>query len=59
MAVPKKKTSKSSTRSRRAAAWRLGTPSRSSCSRCGAVKLPHRVCSQCGWYRGRQAVELD
>ncbi|MCY3805050.1 MAG: 50S ribosomal protein L32 [bacterium] len=58
MAVPKKKTSKSRSRSRRAAAWRLRAPSRSSCSRCGAAKLPHRVCGQCGWYRDRQAVEL-
>ncbi|MCY4630279.1 MAG: 50S ribosomal protein L32 [bacterium] len=59
MAVPKKKTSKSRSRSRRAASWRLRSPSRSSCSRCGAAKLPHRVCGQCGWYRDRQAVELD
>ena len=59
MAVPKKKTSKSKTRSRRAAAWKLRPASRSTCPRCSATKLPHRVCGNCGWYAGRQAVEVD
>jgi large subunit ribosomal protein L32 len=59
MAVPKKKTSKSKSRSRRASNWRLDAPARSTCPRCGAVKLPHHVCGNCGWYHGRQALELD
>jgi len=59
MAVPKKKTSKMKTRSRRASAWSLGAPSRSLCPRCSAAKLPHRVCGECGWYAGRQAIEID
>ncbi|WP_419931319.1 50S ribosomal protein L32 [Candidatus Poriferisodalis sp.] len=58
VAVPKKKTSKSKTRSRRAAAWRLNAAPRSVCPRCGAAKLPHRVCGQCGWYGGRQALDI-
>ena len=44
MAVPKKKTSKAKSRSRRASAWRLEAPSRSLCPRCGATKVPHVVC---------------
>ncbi len=59
MAVPKKKMSKSKTRMRRASAWRLEAPARSTCPRCGAVKLPHVVCNNCGWYGGRQAIEVD
>jgi len=59
MAVPKRKTSRSKTRSRRAANWRLAAPARSLCPNCGAVKLPHTVCSNCGWYRGRQVMEVD
>jgi len=59
MAVPKKKTSKAKSRSRRASAWRLDAAARSTCPRCGAVKMPHRVCGNCGWYRGRQAIDVD
>ena len=59
MAVPKKKTSKSKSRSRRAAAWKLDLPSRSVCPRCSVAKVPHTVCGNCGWYNGRQAIEVD
>ncbi|MGK2957182.1 MAG: 50S ribosomal protein L32 [Acidimicrobiales bacterium] len=59
MAVPKKKTSKSKSRSRRASAWRLSVPARSVCPHCSSAKLPHIVCQTCGWYGGRQAVEVD
>ncbi len=59
MAVPKKKTSKSKTRSRRASVWRLEIPARSVCPRCGSAKTPHVVCGNCGWYGGRQAIDVD
>ena len=59
MAVPKKKTSKAKSRSRRASAWTLNAPARSMCPRCGAAKLPHIVCGNCGWYNGRQAIDVD
>ncbi|HUY29829.1 MAG TPA: 50S ribosomal protein L32 [Acidimicrobiales bacterium] len=59
MAVPKKKTSKSKSRSRRASAWTLTTPAQSRCPQCQRAKLPHVVCPSCGWYKGRQAVEVD
>ncbi len=59
MAVPKKKTSKSKTRSRRAANWTLRAPARSICPHCQQVKQPHVVCPTCGWYKGRTAVEVE
>jgi len=59
MAVPKKKTSKAKSRSRRASAWRLGPPSLSTCPQCRQAKTPHVVCANCGWYGGRQAIEVD
>lgn len=59
MAVPKKKTSKSKSRSRRASNWTLAPAARSLCPRCGATKLPHVVCGNCGWYAGRQAIDVD
>lgn len=59
MAVPKKKTSKMKSRSRRASAWKLEAPARSLCPRCSEAKLPHVVCGNCGWYGGRQAIEVN
>ena len=59
MAVPKKKTSKAKTRSRRASNWKLAAPARSTCSQCGQVKVPHRVCGHCGYYGGRQVIEVE
>jgi large subunit ribosomal protein L32 len=59
MAVPKKKTSKAKSRSRRASAWRLDRPARSLCPRCSSAKRPHVVCPTCGWYGGRQAIDVD
>jgi len=59
MAVPKKKTSKAKTRSRRASAWTLDAPARSMCPQCGRAKVPHVVCNNCGWYNGRQAIEIS
>ena len=59
MAVPKRKTPRAKTRSRHAANWRLEAPARSICPNCGAVKRPHVVCDNCGWYRDRQVIEVD
>jgi large subunit ribosomal protein L32 len=59
MAVPKKKTSKAKSRSRRASNWKLTAPPRSECPQCHQAKLPHVVCLNCGWYGGRQAIDVD
>ncbi len=58
MAVPKKKTSKSKTRSRRSTNMKLALPSRSTCPRCGSTKVPHTVCNNCGWYKDRVAIDV-
>lgn len=59
MAVPKRKTPRSKTHSRRSANRKLAPPPRSVCPHCGAAKLPHRVCGTCGTYRGRRAIDVD
>lgn len=56
MPVPKKRTSKSKNRSRRAH-HALTAPGRSICTNCGAIKHPHSVCEACGHYRGKQVIE--
>jgi large subunit ribosomal protein L32 len=59
MAVPKRKTPRSRTQSRKSANMRLDPAPRSVCPNCGATKRPHIVCSNCGWYRGRRAIEVE
>ena len=46
MAVPKRKTGRARTHSRRS-------------PQCGAVKLPHRVCGNCGYYNKREVIEVE
>jgi large subunit ribosomal protein L32 len=58
MAVPKKKMSKSKSRMRRSHSWKVDLPARSVCPRCGSAKVPHTVCSACGWYKDRVAVDV-
>ncbi|HZK24937.1 MAG TPA: 50S ribosomal protein L32 [Oscillospiraceae bacterium] len=57
MAVPKRKTSKSRKNKRRTH-WKLTVPGLISCPQCHEPKLPHRVCVHCGYYKGREAVEI-
>ena len=59
MAVPKHKPSKSRSRRRRSANNRVAAVNRISCSNCGNSKLLHRVCPACGYYRGRQVLDVE
>ena len=59
MAVPKRKTPRAATHSRRSANRRLDPAPRSICPHCQAAKLPHVVCPNCGWYKGRQALDVS
>lgn len=55
MGVPKKKTSKCHSRIRRANNYyKMDAVNMSVCDSCGSQKLPHRVCSSCGTYKGRK-----
>lgn len=58
MAVPKRKSSKQRTAKRRAN-WKLELPTLVKCSRCHSFKLPHRVCSECGYYDGKEVIKVD
>lgn len=58
MAVPKGKTSRSR-RDMRRSHDALRTPARSICPQCREPKLPHRVCRNCGTYRGREVIKTD
>ncbi|MEM8883840.1 MAG: 50S ribosomal protein L32 [Planctomycetota bacterium] len=58
MAVPKRKKSHARVRTRRAH-HALSAPQLRPCPRCGNRTLPHRVCSQCGYYSEKFAVEVE
>ncbi len=58
MAVPKRKVSRAR-RGKRRAHDALKAPSLSSCPQCTEPKMPHRVCPQCGTYRGKLFTEKD
>ena len=55
MAVPKRKMSRSNTRSRRAK-WKTAAPALVTCPQCHDLKLPHTACPTCGTYNRRQVV---
>ncbi|MBW2452621.1 MAG: 50S ribosomal protein L32 [Deltaproteobacteria bacterium] len=55
MAVPKKKISKSK-RNMRRSHDALQTPIVSTCPQCNEPKLPHRACSSCGTYKGKDVT---
>lgn len=58
MAVPKRKKSRSRTRHRKAQWRRTPAPTVSACPRCKEAVRPHTVCPTCGFYAGRQVVEV-
>jgi len=59
MAVPKRKHSQARKNKRRSNVWKLSAPALSNCTQCGELKVPHRVCSSCGYYKGRQVVNVE
>jgi large subunit ribosomal protein L32 len=54
-AVPKGKVSKARRDKRRSSHWKLDVPGLVKCPKCGAYRLPHRACKDCGSYNGRDA----
>lgn len=55
MAVPKRKTTPSK-RNMRRAHDRLTPQLGVICPECGAIKQPHHICNECGFYHGRSAI---
>ncbi len=59
MAVPKRKVSKARRDKRRSAVWKLDAPALSRCSNCGELTAPHKVCKNCGFYKGVEVIKKD
>ncbi len=57
MPLPKRRHSKARSRKRRTH-YKLPGANLVSCPQCKQPKLPHRVCGVCGYYNGRQVIEI-
>jgi len=56
--LPKKKISRGR-RDRRRAHHALKSRNIVQCSNCGETRLPHHVCGNCGFYQGREIIEVE
>ena len=57
--MPNPKRRHSNTRSRLRRAHDFVTPrSLSKCPNCNAIRLPHRICKVCGFYKGKQVITI-
>ena len=57
-AVPARKVSKTRQRTRRAHSA-MENPTVTKCPKCGASIKPHRVCRECGYYKGQEVVSKE
>jgi len=53
MAVPKRRVSKTRKRLRRTH-YKISDVNLTKCKQCGALIKPHRVCRECGTYKGKE-----
>jgi len=58
MAVPKRKKSRALRDSRRAT-HSVDAPTKAVCPQCHQPKLPHRVCPECGYYKGKEVIDTE
>ena len=59
MAVPKRRVSKTRRDKRRSSVWKLEAPALSKCTQCGELKMSHRVCGNCGYYKGVAVIKKE
>lgn len=57
MALPKKRHSAARGRRRRTH-WKIKKVNLTPCPQCKQMKLPHLVCKVCGFYNGKQVMEI-
>jgi large subunit ribosomal protein L32 len=58
MALPKRKLSKSR-RGKRQSHQQAIPANLTTCPQCNEPKLPHHVCKNCGYYKGRPVLETE
>ena len=58
MAVPFRRTSKTKKRMRRTHLKKTA-PTLTTCPKCGAAIRPHRACTKCGNYAGKEVISVE
>jgi len=58
MPLPKRRHSRTRGRKRRTN-WKIEKPMVVKCSNCSQARLPHHICPHCGYYAGRQVIEVE
>jgi large subunit ribosomal protein L32 len=54
---PKRKHSKARA-AKRKANWKLEEPNLVECPQCHTLKAPHMVCLECGYYKGKEVIDV-
>jgi large subunit ribosomal protein L32 len=57
-ALPFRRISKTAKRQRRTH-LKKDAPTVATCSNCGAPLAPHRACTKCGYYKGKEAIKVN
>ncbi len=58
MAVPARKVSKTSGRTRRTH-YKISANATTTCPKCGETVRPHRVCKACGTYKDKEVITKE
>ena len=58
MIVPARRTSRAR-RDLRRSHHAMSNPAQAKCPQCNEPRAPHRVCRNCGHYRGRTVIETE
>lgn len=59
MGVQQNKKSKARTRNRRTQWAKMDAPKANACPNCQEPKMPHRLCTSCGYYKGTEVVAAE
>ncbi len=57
MALPKRRHSKTRGRKRRTH-WKIASGNLAKCPQCKELKPNHQICPVCGYYKGKQVIEI-
>ena len=57
-ALPFRRVSKTAKRQRRTH-LKKSAPTVMSCPNCGATLAPHRACTKCGYYKGKEVIKVN